>query len=1018
MKRILFALLALLVLSSLCRVVAADELEKNFAAPPDTTRPRCYWYWMDGHITKEGITRDLEAMKRVGIGQGYIGIITGMSGMPAKGGTKALTDEWWGFIEHAVREAGRVGVEVGLFNSPGWSQSGGPWVKPTQAMRYVALTEMHLRGPRHFVGKLPAPKGEFQDIAVLAMPAPAGEGELAKETARTATAVTFEMPAPFTARSVVVQPVGQVNISAELRVSDDGKEYRTVKTFRIDRHNLAVNVGPVPLAPVSASFPAATGRFFQLKFSGGCKVGEVRLSPAARVEDFAGKSLIKVFQDPVPPFDFYTWPAQAEPESADLTIKPGGVIDISKLMAPDGTLRWDVPAGQWIVLRTAMAPTGTRNSPAPPEATGLEVDKMNRDALKAHFDAYVGDLLKRMPAADRKAWTHVVADSYEMGPENWTDGFAAAFGKRYGYDPLAWLPVLTGRVVGSQDQSDRFLWDLRRMVADRVAQDYVGGLRDLCRQHGLKMWLENYGHWGFPSEFLKYGGSCDEIGGEFWVNNDTAGTELRDAASAAHIYGMPVVWAEAFTGGPAFVNTPRDLKARGDWAFSKGISQFVLHVNIHQPWDDRRPGINAWFGTEFNRNNTWFEYAKPWIDYLRRCSVMLQSGKVVADVAYYIGEDTPKMAGIRKPELPAGYDYDYINSDVIENRLAVKDGRLILPDGMSYRLLVLPESATMRPAVLKKIAQLVQAGAAVLGAPPTRSPSLENFPACDAEVKKLAGELWGSKRVMTGIDLTEAFKRLQTPPDVVCPGDVFWKHRQDGDTDIYFLSNQAARDRTETISFRAAGRAPQLWQPDSGRIEAAPFTVENGRTTMPLHFDPAGSVFVVFRKTDSPLPIRKLELAKAADLAGPWQVEFAGKSVTFDKLISWTEHADAAIKYFSGTAAYRTDFTVTGLKACTVLDLGTVDAIAKVRVNGQDVGTVWKQPYKVDISAAVKPGVNKLEVEVVNTWLNRLVGDKQPGVKDPVTFTTHRPWNARTRLQPSGLLGPVSIGTGDWTEIK
>ena len=376
---------------------------------------------------------------------------------------------------------------------------------------------------------------------------------------------------------------------------------------------------------------------------------------------------------------------------------------------------------------------------------------MNRAALKAHFDAYITPLLKKLTPAERKSWTHVIADSYEAGPQNWTDGFAADFQKRYGYDPLRFLPVMGGRIVGSADQSDRFLWDLRRFVADRIASEYVGGLRELCHAAGLKLWLENYGHWGFPGEFLQYGGQSDEIGGEFWVGSNLGSDEARAASSAAHTYGKPVVWAEAFTGGPSFANTPRDLKNLGDWSFSEGINQFVFHVYIHQPWEDKKPGVNAWFGTEFNRHNTWFDASKPWIDYLRRCSVMLQTGHHVADVAYYIGEDTPKMTGARNPELPAGYDYDYINSEVIEKHLSVKNGRFVLPDGMSYRLLVLPESATMRPAVLKKIGQLVAAGGAVLGPAPTRSPSLENFPACDEEVKTLAAGIWKDNKVMTGI---------------------------------------------------------------------------------------------------------------------------------------------------------------------------------------------------------------------------------------------------------------------------
>ncbi|MEI6077082.1 MAG: glycosyl hydrolase, partial [Verrucomicrobiota bacterium] len=862
-------------LVSMTMAGAADTLEQAFNQPPAATKPRCYWYWMDGQITKVGITRDLEAMKRVGIGEGYIGVISGQSGTPTTSMTKALTDDWWSYIEHAVREGTRLGVDVGLFNSPGWSQSGGPWVKPSQAMRYVTLPELRLQGPQHFAGKLPLPPGEFKDLAVLAFPAPTGEGKMAKIISRTPTLVNFQMPVSFTARSVIVQPAGKVNVSAELLASDNGQQYWTVKKFTIDRHNLGPGVGPVPLAPVVATFPKASGRFFQLKFSAACELGDIQLSPAARVESFAEKSLQKVCQEPHPLYDFYTWPSEAEPDASGLVIKPDAVRNLSKLMAADGTLQWDVPAGDWIVLRSAMTPTGTKNGPAPPEATGLEVDKMNRTSLRSHFDAYVGDLLKRLPAADRKSWKHVVADSYEMGPENWTDGFATDFQKRYGYDPLPFLPVMTGRIVGSVDQSDRFLWDLRRLVADRVAHNYVGGLRDLCHEHGMKMWLENYGHWGFPSEFLLYGGDCDEIAGEFWANGnflDQRDTgylgryELRDASSAANIYDKPVTWAEAFTGGPAFINSPRDLKARGDWAFCEGINQFVFHVYIHQPTDEKLPGVNAWFGTEFNRNNTWFEQSKAWIDYLRRCSVMLQAGKHVADVAYFISEDAPKMAGPQQPPLPSGFDYDFINADVIEHRLAVQDGRLTLPDGMSYRLLALPESATMRPGLLNKIRELVKAGATIVGTPPSRSPSLENFPKCDAEVQTLAREIWGNAapqhqgehpfgkgRVFWGNSLDPILAELKLKPDFENSAKLGFIHRHRADRDIYFVANPTAEPVTTTAAFRVGDRAPELWSPDSGRIDRpAVYDVADGVVRLPLSFGPAGSVFVVFREKAAP----------------------------------------------------------------------------------------------------------------------------------------------------------------------
>ncbi|MBN2578635.1 MAG: hypothetical protein JXB10_06550 [Pirellulales bacterium] len=1065
----LLRILWLLPFFALTAASVADELADRFANPPEHTKPRCYWYWIDGHISREGITHDLEAMRRIGIGEGYIGIIGG-------GDVKALTEPWWQLIEHAVREGGRIGVDIGLFNCPGWSQSGGPWIKPNQAMRYVALPELNVKGPQRFEGNLPAPQGDFQDIAVLAFPTPAGENDNATITTRTPTSISFQTPSAWTARSVTVHPLKPVRIAAELQASDDGISYRTVKKFPIDRHNPELSVGPVPLAPIVVSLPPTSAKFFRLIFSAACELGEVRLSSAARVENIAEKSLVKMFQDPQPPFDFYTWPAPVEPDRQELMVDPRAVRNISHKMTPDGVLRWDVPEGEWTVLRAVMVPTGTKNAPAPPEATGLEVDKMSRTALKSHFDAYVGKLLKRMPPDQRRSLKHVVADSYETGPENWTDDFAADFQRRYGYDPLPYLPVLTGRIVSGADQSDRFLWDVRRMVADRVAHDYVGGLRDLCHAHGLKMWLENYGHWGFPGEFLLYGGSCDEISGEFWADGDLGSIELRDAASAAHLYGIPVVWAEAFTGGPAFRNTPATLKARGDWAFCEGINQFVLHVYIHQPWDDRRPGVNAWFGTEFNRNNTWFDYTRPWIDYQRRCSVMLQAGKPVSDVAYFIGEDAPKMTGQRQPALPPGYDFDYINADAIENRLHVEDGRFVLPDGTSYRLLVLPPGDTMRPALLKKLEELAAAGGVVLGTPPQRSPSLQNYPACDAEVQKLAAALWGKKKIIEETTLQTTLDRLNAPPDVIAPPGILWKHRCDRDTDIYFLANQQSAPRMEIISFRVKNRAPELWWPETNhRQRAAVYQCENGRVQVPIHFGPTTSVFVVFREpaddgrivqlsrngqplydgttadpeaaADPPIelslnPQGRIEalvhrpgryawttatgatgavevaaIPEPVQLDGPWEVTFDPKNggpdhpVTFAALEDWTKRTEEGIRFYSGAAVYRKTFQLPAVSQPLQLDLGDVRSIARVKLGGREIATLWKPPYRIDIAASARPGKNLLEIEIVNTWLNRLLGDDLPGATKRVTSTTTRTWTGPPL--PSGLLGPVTIRSAE-----
>jgi hypothetical protein len=877
----------------------AQSLEAGFASPPHDTKPWCYWYWISDNVSREGITRDLEAMALVGIGEAFIGNIF-LDDVPA-GSIKVLTPEWWSLVEHAIREGGRTGVNIGMFNCPGWSQSGGPWIKPSEAMRYLAASETRVSGPTNFAGKLAAPKDPFQDVAVLAFPAPQADADsLAAHAPRVtcqpavpgaeklvdghdSTAIQFpdgagrgkspftvelEVAEPFTARSLQIVPADTAfGAQCELQARTAEGLYRTVRRFKCDRSNMAVGVGFMPRGPVAVSFPAVTAQRFRLVFTdlfgGGSRpaLAEVNFSGAARLEAYVEKQLGKMHPTPLPMWETYLWPTQAEPDDLTLVVPPASVRDLTKRLAPDGALEWAVPPGDWIIQRIGMTPTGMKNAPASPEGQGLEVDKMNRALAKRHFDAFIGEVLKRLPPADRKAFTRVVADSYEMGSQNWTDGFDAQFRQRYGYDPKPWLPVLSGRLVGSADQSERFLWDLRRLVADRVATDYVGGLREACKPHGLGLWLENYGHWGFPSEFLKYGSESDRIGGEYWVSGDLGSIELRAASSCANTYGRKYVSAESFTGGPAFQNAPAALKARGDWSFCEGVNHFVLHVCILQPWEDKLPGINAWFGTEFNRHNTWFERSKAWVDYVRRCCWLLQQGNRVADVAYFIGEDAPKMTGVRKPALPPGRDFDYINAEVIETKLAVKDGLLTLSHGTSYGLLVLPELDTMRPEVLRKVRDLVKAGATVLGPSPSRSPSLENYPKCDDEARTLAAELWGGAdtrqagerqfgrgRIVWGKPLEDVLAPLKSPADFQSSAPLRYTHRRSGDVEIYFVANPKAESLTTTAAFRAGDKAPEFWWPDSGKIERpAVYDAAEGIVRLPMALGPQASVFVVFR---------------------------------------------------------------------------------------------------------------------------------------------------------------------------
>jgi hypothetical protein len=1062
--------------------VTSDKLEEGFVNPPDTVKPWVYWYWISDNVSREGITRDLEAMARVGIGEAMIGNI-GHEEMPW-GKASILSEEWWQMVEHAIREGKRVGVNIGMFNCPGWSQSGGPWVKSSEAMRYLVSSEVIIEGGKEITRRLPPPKKIFQDVKVIAYPVPENDNlTISKQKpvittipvvdnaewladGDTATVclfkragdsknitIDFETKDFFTARSLSIYPA-KIPFAADMdfQIAENGV-YRSIKCFRYDRSNSRIYVGPIPFGTVTVAVPEVTAKKFRLIMSNfslsnylvsrsnnpsDAGIAEIILSAAPRLEHFIEKQLGKMCQTPFPLWNEYQWEQQEETGTPVMMIDPQKVVDLSTNLSSDGTLTWDAPAGQWLVMRIGTSPTGARNTPSPPHAVGWEVDKMNCKHLKNHFDAFIGELLRRMPPEDRSALKHIVLDSYEQGSENWTDNLAEDFARKYGYDPVPWLPVISGRIVASADQSNRFLWDLRRIIADRIAYDYVGCFRDLCQQNGLRIWLENYGHWGFPSEFLMYGGQSHDIAGEFWNEGELGNIECRAASSAAHIYGKRCVSAESYTSaGMAYRRYPAMLKKRGDWSYTEGINQVVLHLYIHQPYEGKTPGINAWFGTEFNRKNSWFELSKTWIDYQRRCMFMLQRGMPVNDVCYFIGEDVPKMTGTRNPELSEGYSFDYINAEVIMNRMSVKNGRMILPDGMSYRLMVLPPIETMRPELLRKIKQLVKQGASVLGPPPTHSPSLQNYPSADEQVKSISSELWGMSddrtiksrkfgkgRILTGMDMQTALNISGIEPDVSFPGNIplLWIHRKLKNIDIYFITNQSDHSLYFNASFRVSGKQPEIWNAVDGSIRDLPAFIQKGESvTVPLKLDAFGSTFIVFRKAGVSLS-EKIEAnfpesEKLFDIITPWEVSFSdtirgiNEPFTMTSLKDWSKIPDEKIKYYSGAAVYKNTFTLNEIPSTgkLYLSLGKVGVMAEVQVNGQLAGGIWTAPWQIDITRLVKKGQNSLQIKVVNNWVNRLIGDSRLPEKERKTWINVNEIKPSDTLQPSGLMGPVSL---------
>ena len=1010
------AALTALLLSPAAGGQSLDALQKGFKEIPDSVQTAAYWYWMNDNISKEGVVKDLQAMKAVGINRAFIG--NQQADDIPYGDIKLGSEQWLDITRTALRTAADLGIEIGVFNCPGWSQSGGPWVKEEESMRHLVMKEGY-----------PSDISDKRIVRVLAIPSDPGT-QLEKEVqsvAGQACSVEFEVPEGFIARTVSVK--ADARTDRMVKVLSDGV---VIREFFFDRHRLDLNVGFEPLAPVVISLPETKARKYTVVIEKYRKVADVGfkvvLSDVPEIEKWPEKTLVKMFQDPLPAWDHYMWKAPAECSDALKVVDPGKVIDLTDSLRKGSGVP-DIP-DNYRVVTFCMETTGVTNAPAVPEGTGLEIDKMSRKHIETHFNAFVGKLIERIPPEDRRTWKVVVQDSYETGGLNWTDDMVEVFRNRYGYDPVPYLPAMAGVTVGSADRSERFLWDLRRLIADRVAYDYVGGLRDICHRYGMETWLETYGHWGFPSEFLMYGGQSDQVAGEFWSEGDLGDIENRAASSCGHIYGKNKIWAESCTAGsPQFSRYPRLMKERVDRFFCEGINATLLHLFIQQP-DDRKPGLDAWFGNEFNRNNTWFEALDIFVQYLKRCNLMLQQGRYIADAAYFIGEDAPKMTGVCDPHLPQGYSFDYINAEVLLEHSRVLDGKLVLDSGMEYPVLVLPNQNTMRPEVLRQIQRLAGEGLTIVGPAPDSSPSLQDYGKADEIVREIAAAVWngsghyGKGRVYDkGTCLEKVFADLGIKPDFCAgvPSDakVSFIHRGlGGDGDIYFVANQKESKVGFKASFRVEeGLVPQLWYPADGKCEGVSFEYGENRCSLDMELDSLQSVFVVFRK-DIGKEILPLYGKETLAIGGTWKVRFSescgndGFGIGMKELEDWPLSDRPQIRYYSGKATYRNRFRLNGSQASAsrlVLDLGNVMVMGKVRINGKYVGGVWTAPYSLDITEYVHKGVNTVEVDVWNNWRNRLIGDDSLEEGQRKTWTNISPWKAGSELQPSGLMGPVTL---------
>lgn len=930
-------------------------------------------------------------------------------------------------------------------------------------------------------GKGPTLPTYYRDVAVFAVPVPAmtepvpivragskaldpaalagndlaSTVDIARGTPQQPTVISLDYPAPTTIRSATLYISGEVSPFS-------GAAFLPMLEAKVRGSWQKLASVPLSAVPTTVSFAPITAQQFRIVLGPNnqpakpglgegapgaveinffpspgpdapVKLAQLRLSSEARIDRFEAKAGFAIAED-------YYALSNGLPNVPG--VDPRSIINLTSGLRPDGTLDWIAAAGSWRIIRLGFSLLGTTNHPAPPEATGLEVDKMDGRAVRDYMTTY---LAMYRDASGGLIGDHgvraITNDSTEVGTYNWTSRMIDQFRRLRGYDPTNWLPTLTGTIVGSRDESDKFLYDYRRTIADLTSSEHYRTVAQVAHENHLRTYGEALeDDRPTPGDDMAMRRYADTPMAALWTWNreskprPTLLGDMKGASSIAHIYGQNRAAAESMTSANSpWAFAPRDLRRFIDLEFAEGINQPFIHSSVHQPTDDKFPGLSlAIFGQYFNRHETWAEMAKPWVDYISRNSYMLQQGRDLSDIAYFYGEEAPLTALFAHaplPDLPTRYAYDFVNPDVLINQLHVDNGELFAKSGARYKILYLGgTSRRMTLPVIRRLAELVTAGATVVGSSPDRSPSLKDDP---VEFGALRARLWsgqsvtrlGKGRVIVGSEPETALLETGVLPDFAfskpeADSEIMFVHRRLAGSDFYYVDNRKNRAEHVEARFRITGMAPELWRADTGAIETLSYRIEKGVTAVPLDFGPEESFFVVFRKaaTSPSLTVSRPAVKPIARLSGPWTVSFqqgrgAPPATLLRSLHSLSEDSNPAIKYFSGIATYKKSFTLPrGVYpgAQLWLDLGTIGDIAEVRVNGRLVGTSWHAPYRLDISKAVRPGANRLDIRVADLWVNRLIGDAQPGAKK-ITWTALPTYTPDAPLRPSGLIGPVTL---------
>ena len=1053
---------------------AQQTVYEGFADPPREARPRVWWHWMDGNVSLDGIRKDIEWMDRVGIG-GFHQFDAGGIGLrkivdePMPYGTPA----WKAAVRYAMELAEARGMETAVASAPGWSSTGGPWVKPEDAMKKLTWRTLDVTGPGIQVLHIPdlysnpgayqnvpgdgSVQPWFEHVATLAVRLPDEEKSMEEMGAKVTSsgghfsvrqlsngdfadgsllpvhpggyawiAYSFEQP-----RMIRAITVGGCPVRSEwramspgyrnwLEASDDGVQWRKV-----------CDIPDASLPVLTMTIPATRARHFRLMVKNpeadrslerfgvpvvepeGTMIPEFVLHGVVKVnhaEDKAGFAAPHDFAD-------YLTPASDDPVKE--------VQDLS-LIDQNGTLIWKVPAGRWRIYRFGASLTGKKNHPAPPEATGLEVDKLDPAAWASYFREF----LKMYEGAPIQ---YLMTDSYEAGQMTWTRNMFREFKERRGYNLFPWLPALTGEVLRSTEETERFLFDWRQTLGELFVENYdrLGGL---LKEAGLKgRYTESHenGH-VYVGDGMDLKRTADIPMSAIWMDNANDGSsipmamaDIRESASVAHVFGQNIVAAESFTtsgvGGKSHSYCPENMKHTADIALSCGLNRFVIHESSHQPDDAHRPGLDLiGFGQWFNRHDTWAEEAKVWTDYLARSSYLLQQGHYKADILYYYGEDNSitGLFGHHLPDIPDGYSYDFINPYGLLRAVFPIDGHLVTESGMNYKLLVLgPNCRTMSCNVLQRILYLAQAGIPVCGTLPERCAALNDH----QEVFDLL--LLQLKPLMLEMPVADALKQKGFEPDFIAPKDWAYIHRETEKEDIYWIRNFTGGPDSSVILVRGGAGQPRVLDPATGKVRKInASTSPDGYRYFRMDLEENDALFVVIGKDPEVAePMGHPRKTPLLTLEGAWNLSFdsglgAPATAVFDHLMSYTESPVRDIRHYSGTVTYRKNFSLTKKQvkgaASFEIDLGSVKNLARVSVNGHDLGVAWKAPFRLEIPAEyLHDGINSLEIKVINLWVNRIIGDLQPDAGRTWTYVASNFYTADSTLVPSGLLGPVTVSS-------